>query len=116
MMPSLEASAAPVAAPPFARSRPCVLDPRLALSAQGPIAAARLSGECAVWMPRELREAMKSARAFRARPGRLAPRVYGAQSRALPNRDAEIGGALGQWSAWIHKSLPALRFYYLGEN
>jgi len=116
MMPSLESSATLAAPPTFARSRPCILDPRLALSAPGPIAAARLSSECSVWMPRELRETMKSARAFRAQPDKLAPRVYGAQSRVLPNRDHEIRSALGQWTAWLHGSLSTLRFFYLGEN
>ena len=116
MMPSLVSSAAPAVTPACARSRPCVLDPRLAFSAHGPIAAARLSSECAVWLPREVREAMKSARAFRAHPDKLAPRVYGAQSRALANRDDEIRSALSQWNDWIQGSLSTLRFFYVGEN
>jgi hypothetical protein len=116
MMPMTEPLASPAVPAGFARSRPCILDPRLALSGSGLLAAARLSAECAVWMPRELRETLKSPRAFRSQPDMLAPRVYGAQTRTLSGRDEDIRDALTQWSAVFQGPLASLRLYYLGEH
>jgi hypothetical protein len=116
MMPLAQSVAAPAVHATFSRSRPCILDPRLALSGSGLLAAARLSAECSVWLPRELRETLKSPKAFRGQPDKLAPRVYGAQTRALPRRDDEIRDALGQWGAVLQGPLASLRFYYLGES
>jgi hypothetical protein len=114
-----EAVAIGVAATPAplpGRNRAFVVDPRLALSPLGLVAAARLASECAVWMPRELRETLKSPQAFSANPDKLAPRVYGAHLRKLTPRDEEIRDALGQWSAVLHGPIGATRFYYLGEH
>jgi hypothetical protein len=116
MMPLTEALASPAVPAVFARGRPCILDPRLALSGSGLLAAARLSAECEVWLPRELRETLRSPKAFRSQPDMLAPRVYGAQTRALPNRDDDIRDALTQWTSVFQGPLAGLRFYYLGEH
>jgi len=116
-MPMPQPVAAPTVTGVLARTRPCILDPRLALSEWGVLAAVRLSAECSVWMPRELRETLKSPKgAFRTQADKLAPRVYGAQSRALVRREEEIRSSLDQWGAVLQGPLGWLRLYYLGEN
>ncbi len=115
-MPSAETLAAGSAAPMLARSRACILDPRLALSGVGLLAAARLSTECSVWLPRELRETLRGSRAYQSQAGKLAPRVYGAQTRGLPRRDDDIRDALQQWESVLQGPLATLRLYYMGER
>jgi hypothetical protein len=115
MTEALAAGAGP-ASSPAPRSRACVLDPRLALSPLGLAAGARLAAECTVWIPRELREALKNPQAYRAHPRMLAPRVYGDQERALKPRDEEIRDALEQWSSALHGPLGSSRFCHLGEH
>lgn len=99
-----------------ARSRACIVDPRLALSPLGLMAAARLSAECAVWVPRELRETARRPQAYLSHPDKLVPRVYGAHVRSLEARDDEVRDALGQWASALQGSLGAVRFFHLGEH
>jgi hypothetical protein len=117
MMPAAEPLVAPVLPASYARSRPCIVDPRLAVSADGLLAAARLlTTDCSVWIARELRETLKTPKAYLAQPDKLAPRPYGAENRALGSREHDIQDALGQWAAVLQGPLSSLRFFHLGEH
>lgn len=118
MMPAAEAHVAPAPFVSYAPSRPCVLDPRLVVSSEGLLVAARLltATEASVWLARELYETLRTPRAYVAHPDKLAPRPYGAQSRALSARDADVRAGLAQWTAALHGPLSSLRFCHLGEH
>ncbi len=115
MLPAHEplATAAPAL---MARGPSCVLDPRLVLSPLGLVTAARLAGECPVWLPRELRETLRSPQAYRVHPDKLAPRLYGGHLRELAPPDEDIREALGHWSAALQGWWGPVRVFHLDEH
>jgi hypothetical protein len=106
-----QAGQAGVVALPSARRPRVVIDPRLALSALGPFVVARLSAECIVWLPSELREILRASHAYREDPERLVPRVYGFGLRSLDRaRDVEdVRESLVQWDAAFARSTSWVR-------
>ncbi len=100
------------------RSPRVIVDPRLALRGLGPFVVARLSAECTVWLPSELREIVRGSHAYREHPERLVPRVYGLGLRSLDRRrDAEdIRESLAQWDAAYARGAGWVRTYHLSEH
>jgi hypothetical protein len=115
-----EAALAPAAVTiPLSRRLRVVIDPRLALRALGPFIVSRLSAECVVWLPSELRQILHGSHAYRAEPDKLVPRVHGVARRGHDRtREAEaedIRESLEQWDAALARGA-GVRAYHLGER
>ncbi len=89
------------------------------LSRLGLLTATRLVSQFTVWLPRELREILRSPRTYMGDPSPLLPRVYCSALRNLDAKaDAEaVCAELSQWDRLPESDeLAALPLHYLGER